>query len=147
MSEEKEYDVTFGKVNPQVETIRIAMQFDRAELSIEEAEILFCGSQLSANLSVDKNAEGDGKGQQVAIETDYSVDVVGISKSWTSHPKFFSTGITMPYSDEIAQMLLHLRYRKGKILCRRTGNAPEKEGTDSGEEPTLYEDPDGQGES
>lgn len=139
MPKAKEYDVTFVAVTPQVETVRIGMKFDKSHLSREEADHLFCGSEIKAKLSVDKNANKDTKGQQTSLNTDYELKVSGTCRSYTVHPKYITASLTMTYEDALCEKLLHFRYRKGKITCNRTGNAPEKDGTDSGEEPTLYE--------
>ncbi len=146
-NEIKEYDVTFGQVSPQKETVRLAMKFDRTVLSPEEADKLFCGSQVSAKIAVDNNAGNDDPGQEKSINTDFELSLNGTSKRYSVDPKQVSVSLTMTYSEELAKKLIHFGFRKGKIKCHRTGNAPEKDAKDSGEESTLYEGTDEPSES
>ena len=123
MAKVKTMDCEFKTVGIGKDVTRMSVSVPREKLSLQEADDLFTGSQISAKLSCDPNRNGDAEGQQTMPGCSLDLEVVADCHGFRASSDSFSTSLSMNKESVDLTFLSAFAGRKGTIKIERTGAA------------------------
>lgn len=119
-----ELRVNFKNASPTKTRRNLGVEMDRDELSIDNVDALLINSQLTCTIKCDPNAAGDAAGQQTfteddVLELDFTADVTNV----TVTADVYRFTLALPLDAVEANSIERFRYRKGRLICSRVGQA------------------------
>lgn len=124
----KGISVNFKNASPTKKRRNLGVEMGRDEIDLETAAQLFINSQLECVISVDPNQDDDGEGQATFDPESDMVDlkfVAGVL-NFTVNADVYAFTLQLPLSLH-ADDVERFRYRKGRLVCKRTGAAASPE--------------------
>lgn len=93
------------------------MKFDRATMTLEQADDVFCGKRLEGICVAGTREDAEGQQQFDGMEGEHAPHVSGVfdSKRFAATPKAFSAGLTFALETIEVGDLAELAKRKGTL--------------------------------
>lgn len=119
-----ELAVTFKNASPTKKRRNLGVEMSRDELDVRQAVSMLVNAQLQCTIACDPNDDEDADGQEKfggdedVAELAFTADVGNL----TILPDTYSFTLALPltlHADDVEKF----RYRKGKLICTRTGTA------------------------
>lgn len=131
---ELEVDVQFGGVSIGDETARVGVKFDRARLTLDQADEFLCGKRLTGRIEVCAPGEAEGQSSLPGMEDERPhLDGTFDVKRFGVGLKEISCGLTFSLGSIDVRELARFAKKNGRLLIADAEFLPDDSETDESE--------------